>query len=647
MGRFEAVNGLVHLTFANEDVYYKNSLVRLNLRQNLYYELKQKDYEAVCFVAFENDKFQVKFGNDYTASLYEQHSGNAFGKFLKSLVGADSSDMPKALEYDNASEEFLNRILSMMKKEKKVAAVFSIEAMAALKNKEKAVEGFLEISKNNYNKNNLLLILAPTAVEGSKVHFEKEDGIFRTELFPVIKKIFDNYESVHFYERLKADMPNRISFMNEFDLDAITNLVSCAMMQADMETAFRPQDYAECIWYIYNSGTFYNWVDEMFCVREGFVFPVNPLRKYSVIEKAAHDEKMYRVLDNVILKIHELSNSSDRLYKVIPNALNLKDYRESDQQYLFWNGDTLQRIGKINCDWMKDKEAKRDVQIKLAKIRRALSSPYICSNNQEGNLREIYMDEYIDDALEAAVKRDKETFLTSVEAMHYIFHTCEEDTQKNVDKEVQKDKNNIKKMSMVGYRKILDCQKNVFELRKDINRDNRAFLQENEVITCIRKEILHMEQEYPDIKKLEQLYLSESGSKKEKPMLLTQYLDKKIAVRNKVKALQGKKMIIEQKQSEVTHMENAIRNIETSISGLGLSKGKAIHTDLDVTIEYIQSVFSKVSSLQKSWDAMDSAMDKVYEEAWNQSEEYRIEDYGLDMTLEEFELNEEMYSELL
>ena len=130
-------------------------------------------------------------------------------------------------------------------------------------------------------------------------------------------------------------------------------------------------------------------------------------------------------------------------------------------------------------------------------------------------------------------------------------------------------------------------------------------------------------------------------------MILTEYIDKKKLANDKWKSLKSKKMLIEKKQSEITYMENMIRNIETTISGLSLTKGKALRTELDTALEYMQSVYTQINSMQKKWVSMDSAMDKVYEEAWNQSEEYRIEDYGLDNIIEEFELNEEMYSELL
>lgn len=647
MGRFEAVNGLVHLTFANEDVYYKNSLVRLNLQQNLYYELKQKDYEAVCFVVFENGKFLVRFGNDHTAALYHQNSGGAFGKFLKALVATDDNDVPKALEYDQMSEEFLNRILSMMKREKNVAVVFTMEAMAAIQNKAKVEEGFLEVSRNNYNKNNLLLIVVPTVVEGSRAHFENENGIFRTDLFPAIKKIFQNYENVHFYERLKIEMPNRISYMNEYNLNVLRNLVTYAIMKNGFEVTFLPRDYADCIWFIYNSVTFRNWVEDQLGMRERFKFPLSPQRKYSEIEKIAQDEKMYTILDQVILKIREHSTSSERLYKMIPSVLHLNDYEKEDQQYLFWNNDLAQRIDKIYFGWIKNIDVRMDAQKKITRIRRCLNTPYICASAGEDNLRETYMGEYIDDAMEATVKKDRETFVAAIEAMYHIVCRCEEDTQKSIDRETEREKNNIKKTSMAGYRNILECQKNVFELRQDLNRDHRIYMIENEEISKIRGEIERIEKEYPDIRKLQQIYLSETGASKEKPLILTEYINKKKLVNDKWKSLKSKKLLIEKKQNEITHMENMIRNIETTISGLSLTKGAALQAEMNTALEYMQSVYARVNSMQKKWTTMSSALDKVQEEAWDQSEEYRIEDFGMDLTLEEFERNEELYEELL
>ena len=49
--RFDCTNGLFHLVFANDsDRYYTPSLLRLNFRQYLYYELKRAGYTDIFFV---------------------------------------------------------------------------------------------------------------------------------------------------------------------------------------------------------------------------------------------------------------------------------------------------------------------------------------------------------------------------------------------------------------------------------------------------------------------------------------------------------------------------------------------------------------------------------------------------------------------
>ena len=172
MGRFEAVKGLVHITFANEDHYFKNSLACLNLQQNLYYELKQKDYEAVCFVNLSGGKFHITFGNDEAAAMYSRSAERGISGKFKKLLGS-SDDLSKELLIENSkSEELLNRLIYMMKKERRLAVVFKMDALAAFPNVAKAEEGFLEVSEDNHSKRNMLLVVAPTAVDGSLKYFK-------------------------------------------------------------------------------------------------------------------------------------------------------------------------------------------------------------------------------------------------------------------------------------------------------------------------------------------------------------------------------------------------------------------------------------------------------------------------------------------
>ena len=50
MGCFESQNGLVQFVFANEDAYFLDSMIRLNLRDYLCHELSRQGYSRIFFI---------------------------------------------------------------------------------------------------------------------------------------------------------------------------------------------------------------------------------------------------------------------------------------------------------------------------------------------------------------------------------------------------------------------------------------------------------------------------------------------------------------------------------------------------------------------------------------------------------------------
>ena len=86
MRRFDAGDGLYHLVFANEDTYYLDSLLKLNLRQYLYYELKGKGYESVFFLSGEEGNLFLTFGDARSQTVYERYTEQSAGKKLKNWL---------------------------------------------------------------------------------------------------------------------------------------------------------------------------------------------------------------------------------------------------------------------------------------------------------------------------------------------------------------------------------------------------------------------------------------------------------------------------------------------------------------------------------------------------------------------------------
>ena len=85
MRRFDAGDGLCHLVFANEDTYYLDSLLKLNLRQYLYYALKETGYEAVYFLSGEEGNLFLTFGDEASQLLYERYTDQSVGQKMKKL----------------------------------------------------------------------------------------------------------------------------------------------------------------------------------------------------------------------------------------------------------------------------------------------------------------------------------------------------------------------------------------------------------------------------------------------------------------------------------------------------------------------------------------------------------------------------------
>ena len=71
----------------------------------------------------------------------------------------------------------------------------------------------------------MIVILAPTAAEGSMPYFSDTESIFRTELFSEIRQIFAMHENVYIYERLRQTLGSGVVFMNYLEYADIQRMV--------------------------------------------------------------------------------------------------------------------------------------------------------------------------------------------------------------------------------------------------------------------------------------------------------------------------------------------------------------------------------------------------------------------------------------
>ena len=79
MGSFDAGDGAIHLLFAEEDDYYTDSLIRMDLQQYLDYRLRKSKYEYIYFFR-ETGRIKGMFGSaeGVTAECLDSKSADRY-----------------------------------------------------------------------------------------------------------------------------------------------------------------------------------------------------------------------------------------------------------------------------------------------------------------------------------------------------------------------------------------------------------------------------------------------------------------------------------------------------------------------------------------------------------------------------------------
>lgn len=256
MERLNPDSGLCHFVFANDDVYFTESLMRLNLKQYIYYELKQLNYQGIFMLSGDDIHCTLSIADAMSMSVYDQYRKKSV---FAQIFGKDSSVQGATRINQEHPEEFFECMIQMMQKEKKLAFVCSINIFAMLSQYPDYVQALCELAKKNYSKNHMVIILAPTAVEGSLPYFADVQSVFRSELFAEIRQIFTVHENVYIYERLRQVMGSGILFMNYLEYSDIQKTVQYFVLAHPQYLINYKNIEADCtdyIWMYYHSDDF-------------------------------------------------------------------------------------------------------------------------------------------------------------------------------------------------------------------------------------------------------------------------------------------------------------------------------------------------------------------------------------------------------
>ena len=335
MGRFDSGNGLCHLVFGNEDVYYTEGLIRLNIRQYLYFELKKLNYGEIYFLSGDEGRCELIVSDTDAAALYHCYE-------KKSLIGRIFTKKEKTTGAQkfvlDDFKAFWERAIQMMWNEKNLVFVCSISAFSMLKYHPEYVKDLCELAEKNYLRGHLILVQASVAAEGSLPYLADTQGVFHSALFPEIQQIFSLNKNVYIYEQLQQAMGDKAVFLNFLDHPEIYRMVRHFFLkhpEYTQEEGLCAEEITDYIWMYYHS--------QDFMLQEKNVFPENKKRVLLNIEKSLEDKTRLRRISQSVLRIRNQAESQLPLYKILTERYAFNRW----EQLIFEDSAVLRRLYQI------------------------------------------------------------------------------------------------------------------------------------------------------------------------------------------------------------------------------------------------------------------------------------------------------------
>ena len=427
MERFDSEKGLIHLVFANhEDTYYLDSLVKLNLWQYLYSQLRQQGYKGIYFIRGDADNCSLTISDQDSFSIYDKYETQSFwGKFFNKEKTYNANTVIQIGSIDG----FFDRMMQMMRKERRLAFVFSIEAFSELRDDPDTVRSLCSACTKNYDRNHLLLIQSPVIAGASRHYMSAPHSIFMTDVFPEILHIFSRTQNVPVYENLKQEMGERVSFLNTLERQEIYYMVLHLLLKGEAQTREllpEARDFADFIWFWYHSDEFRQ--------NMGPVLPENEKRQKIVIEKALSDgRKTWQSLQRKIDALRQGQRPDQPLYRLITGL-----YDEDMWLRLIYEDNTLLRkISRMHFKISEEKKAAGDnTWYYLRRIKEELGKPRLC----EPEDKEIdFMNKCVAAMEKADQRNDYDTFSRAASALNSIVTDTmlAEDSPEDAEKETR------------------------------------------------------------------------------------------------------------------------------------------------------------------------------------------------------------------
>lgn len=510
---FNADEGLIHFTFANEDTYIKKSLAVLNRQKNLYYELKKKYYNTVIFVDLKDSNYRITCADGEAEKLY--HSSNPQGKKFFAWISGTSNVAEKNTSVvhfiQREQKELLLSILDkMMSNSQNTAFVFSLDAMASFQGISQAQKVLNKQSTEYCGNRNILLIVSDTQLNASFDKLMNPDGIFQSEAFPQIREIGQNYTNARLYQCMEKKMPGRITYMNQMKWDEIYNVIVWSIMNLGnklTERMNRLDDYADFIWLMTYSAKFSTQKRKEFPLLND-IFTPNDTRLFSILKQNLSTEDAYEQMDIVIEKIRQQDN-----VKSLLSLVHADDTSAEYQIYLYQSNPVLRRLNSLTINHIQQKKDVKNVETiddlnrKLNQIRRELVKPHVISDKTNHEELQNFITYCVDCVQTADGLRDYETMKMGVDALVYAVCKCEQEKMKTSNEENATDggsggktlHNNGQTLCLKAYESALQCQVSIGDQKRRVRNYLVSLRDLTEKMDALQKEIETLEKKYPGI----------------------------------------------------------------------------------------------------------------------------------------------------
>lgn len=291
MKRFCAADGHLHFLFAEEDDYYLDSLLRLDLKQYLYYCLKREGYRSVFFLNGAKKHLQLDTLELTSMDEFQKAGAKGFkALFAQPFKTRRIKEHGHPLyEAELSGEEWQETLCSLLEKKQSLTTfVVPIGLFFDLYRDEEAAEE-LAGRMQEYGRRVIFVILAPVCADASMHYLLARDGPFCSRLCPEVLRVVNRAKKVLLYEEMERELTDRFQVWNQMEREELLRMLRWGVLMGgrpwpEEEEILR--DAAELIYFWYHS--------PLFAAELPGLFPEAQERRLSAVSAALQSPEVWR-----------------------------------------------------------------------------------------------------------------------------------------------------------------------------------------------------------------------------------------------------------------------------------------------------------------------------------------------------------------